>query len=502
MYDYIFFTDVTDTVLSQKAIGAYKVASALREHNYKCLVVDHLHTWTVDDLKTVIDKSVNSNTKAIGISTTFLMNSNVENTSNSSLHYNILSADQSIFPQGKDFENEILLYIKQKNSAVKIIAGGTKTHLNLSNKNVDYAVIGYAETAILNIDKHLTFGTPIPNSSKNIWGVIVVKTQQDNEYNFVDSTIHWEKTDIVNAQVLPFEIARGCIFKCKFCSYPLNGKKNLDFVRDSKRLQHELQDNYDRFGIHDYWILDDTFNDNEYKLNLLLNAIQSLNFLPSFWAYTRLDLLTTKQHIKKLYDIGLRSVYFGIETLNPETGRLIGKGYNRERQIETIQEIRNHYPDVSMHGSFIIGLPNESTESVTDTFEKCMNQTIPLHSWTFKELRLSKPDKVPWSSDLDLNYSKYGYTQLPTPDNSVTINWQNQYMNNSEALGLANQFRDQSNSNIHMNVTGQTAWALKNYGYPQDYLLNLPFSKVNWYQITQDKKKFIKDYKQQFLSII
>jgi radical SAM superfamily enzyme YgiQ (UPF0313 family) len=31
------------------------------------------------------------------------------------------------------------------------------------------------------------------------------------------------------AKVLPIEIARGCIFKCKFCSYPLNGKQNLDF---------------------------------------------------------------------------------------------------------------------------------------------------------------------------------------------------------------------------------------------------------------------------------
>jgi hypothetical protein len=345
-------------------------------------------------------------------------------------------------------------------------------------------------------------GSPIPNATKNIWGVTVIKNQVASDYDFKNSNFQWASTDVINTRVLPIEIARGCIFKCKFCSYPMNGKNNLDFVRDAELIRNELQRNYDHFGVLDYSILDDTFNDNEYKLNLMLEAVQKLNFQPVFWAYTRLDLLTTKQHVNKLYDIGLRSFYFGIETMNPKTGRIIGKGFDRNRQIETIQDISSRYPDVAMHGSFIIGLPEESKESVIETFEKCFNQEIPLHSWLFKALRLYKPSMSAWSSDLDINYLKYGYKLLPTPEDSAMINWQNSFMDCFEAADLAKQFHDLSMNSNHMMASGTTVWPLKNYGYSQEYLHNLGVKDINWHQITQDKENFVTTYKQQLLSII
>lgn len=502
MYDYIFFTDVTDTVLTQKAIGAYKVANILRQQGRRCLVIDHLHSWSIEEFKQLVDLCVDENTKAIGISTSFLMNSNTQPQDDGSVRYSQFSANTSVFPQGKEFENTALEYVKSKNPAIKVIAGGVNVHNNISNKNINFVVIGYAETAILDIDRHLEHSDPIPNAIKNVWGITVIKNQVADNYDFKNSRFQWENTDTVNARVLPIEIARGCIFKCKFCSYPLNGKNNLDFVRSAELLREELQRNYDQFGIKYYSILDDTFNDNEHKLNLMLEAVNKLSFQPIFWAYTRLDLLTTKQHVNKLYDIGLRSFYFGIESMNPETGRIVGKGFDRNRQIETIQDIRSRYPDVAMHGSFIIGLPKESKESVIDTFEKCLSQDIPLHSWLFKGLRLYKPSMAAWSSELDLNYQKYGYEQLPTPEDSAMINWRNSYMDCFEANDLAKEFHDRSQNSDHMMASGTTVWPLKNYGYSQEYLHNLVARDINWHQITQDKEKFVTAYKQKLLSMI
>ena len=63
MYDFVIFTDVTDTVLAYKAIGAYKCAYILRENGYTVLVVDHLHTFNQEEFQKVIDKSVGTNTK-------------------------------------------------------------------------------------------------------------------------------------------------------------------------------------------------------------------------------------------------------------------------------------------------------------------------------------------------------------------------------------------------------------------------------------------------------
>jgi hypothetical protein len=52
--DAIIFTDVVDTVTIYKAIGAYKIANTLRQQGYTCLVVDHLHSFTLEEAKKVI----------------------------------------------------------------------------------------------------------------------------------------------------------------------------------------------------------------------------------------------------------------------------------------------------------------------------------------------------------------------------------------------------------------------------------------------------------------
>ena len=81
---------------------------------------------------------------------------------------------------------------------------------------------------------------------------------------------HDDDVHLLPGEGVPVEFARGCIFKCKFCSYPMNGKQNLDFVKDPELLYQELSDNYKNFGIKHYMIVDDTFNDHKEKLESIL----------------------------------------------------------------------------------------------------------------------------------------------------------------------------------------------------------------------------------------
>jgi radical SAM superfamily enzyme YgiQ (UPF0313 family) len=208
----------------------------------------------------------------------------------------------------------------------------------------------------------------------------------------------------------------------------LTGKKKFDFIKNSDLLSQELLDNWEKYQVSDYYVLDDTFNDNEYKLNLLLTAVKKLPFRPNFWSYTRLDLLTTRNHVDLLYEIGLRSMYFGIETLNPTTAKIIGKGFDRERQIDTVRYIRDRYPDIRMHGSFIIGLPQESIESVTDTFNRCFDQDIPLHTYRFHQLIIKRPQYKSWSSEIERDFEKFGYLDLSENKQSKFVNWKNKFM--------------------------------------------------------------------------
>ena len=496
MYDAVIFTDVTDTVTIYKAIGAYKIANTLRQQGYNCLVVDHLHAFTLEELKQVINKSVSINTLFVGFSTTFFNSTvNSVNIDGSVTYRPTLSG---VIPQGIDFQNELIHYIKTINYNCKIVVGGTKAHANINDKNIDYSIIGYGEVSILSLANHLKSNTPILNSYKNLHGVTIVDNRTNEGFDFVNSRFEWQDLDVGPASVLPLEISRGCIFKCKFCSYPLNGKQNLDFIRHTDILYEELQSSYDKYKVENFYILDDTFNDNEYKLDVLLQAIKRLSFQPKFWAYTRLDLIAQNNSlIDKLYDIGLRGIYFGIETLNKRTGLIIGKGFDRDKQINTITKIRNRFDNkVLMHGSFILGLPEEPIDSMRHTFNQLMDESIPLHTFIFHGLRLSKSESVPFNSELGKNFKDYGYTEINNDANSTTVNWRNEHLDHTMAIGLANEFNGAAQNSNRLYIPGQLGFSLKNLGYSDDYISNTKYKELDWTQITIRKELYIAKYKE------
>jgi len=496
MYDVIIFTENTDPMQIAIPLGGFKVASVLRKNGFSTLVVNHLSTYSMIEIKNLIDLVVNAETKVIGFSTTFLRFVDT----NTSL-YTKTNLD-TVFPQGKAFEDEVINYIKYKNDNIKIIVGGTKTSATYYNTNIDYVFLGYSETSIIDLMNHLTIQLPLPNSIVNQHGITVIDDRKALSYKFTEDKMIWEKTDIVNHKLLPIEIGRGCIFKCKFCSYPLNGKKNLDFIKNSEIIYEELLENYTKFGIVHYFIVDDTFNDHIIKLKAIEAAVARLPFQPKFWCYTRLDLLcTNKDMVDVMYNIGVRAMYFGIETLNLQTGRTIGKGYDRVKQIAMIQYIKDRYPDVAMHGSFIAGLPNESVESIKQTCFQLANGEIPLDSWMIRPFLLFKPEANSFMSELDANYENYGYNIEATVENLLL--WKNEHLSIKEASDLSTECITHSRNSEYFRVPGHDSFELINFGYNFETTSKTPFNRFR-YDIVMEKDvpKFIETYKTELLSIL
>jgi hypothetical protein len=191
MYDFIFFTDLTDTVYVSKTIGAYKCAHVLREQGYNCLVVDHLHSFTKDEFNQLLDCVISKSTIAVGFSTTFVKNSNVLPNSDGSLAFTEIDANV-FFPQGKEFEDWAISKIKKKNIDCKIIVGGTKVHVNYQNKNADYAIIGFSESSIVNLANHLLKSSALTNFKKNLWGIVVIDDRFAPSYDFKNSKFNWD----------------------------------------------------------------------------------------------------------------------------------------------------------------------------------------------------------------------------------------------------------------------------------------------------------------------
>lgn len=503
-YQIVLFTDFPNTVLTVKPLGAYKIASSLREAGYSCLVIDNLSVWSADDMVTLLNHVISDKTLFVGFSSTFLKaedNIKLRKVTQPLVHHDY-DPNSAFYPQGTDYENRMIAVIKKQNPNCKILLGGHKIHETCTNRNINIIVRGLAELSIVNVANSLYNNLPIEDSYKNLYGIIVVFREQEKEYDFANSPMHWEDTDILNYRILPFEPTRGCIFNCKFCSYPQRGKKTLDYVLNDEIIYNELKNNYDRYGITTYQLMDDTFNDSDQKLDRILNVIKQLNFQPVFWAYNRLDLLATRPHrVQVMFDIGIRAVSFGIETLKRETGLFVGKGFDAKKQIETVKDIRRKYGNnFLMHGLFMIGLPEESLQEVQHTVDLIQSQEFPLHSAHFETLVIKKSPLDFSSSDFDKNWHKYGYEDMGS-EGSKLINWRNKLMTVYEADILQQEIVKIMQGNNTFHIPGQTAWSLMNYpNFDMERIQSTKNAEVPWDEVTAAKNQFFVEYKKQLFS--
>lgn len=503
MYNAIIFSDVTDPIVTTLSLGPYKCAHVLRQAGYTCLVVNHLGSWSQQELCDLLDHAVGEETYMVGFSTTFL---NLITYDEQGIPLGTQDIGQStVFPQGIEFEHNIIAYLRRLNPRIRTMVGGTKTGPNYSNRNIDYVLLGYSEISVVNLMRHLHVGEPLNKAVRNVWGRWIIDDRFAKDYDFPSCTMQWLPEDVVNHQVLPIEIARGCIFRCKFCAYPMNGKQQLDFVRTPDVLQAELTENYHRYGISHYIIVDDTFNDHTEKLESLLSMVQRLDFKPVFWGYHRLDLICTRpETLDLLYRIGVRSMYFGIETLNLPTGRTIGKGFDRQRQIDMMRHMKQHYPDISQHGSFIVGLPHEPVDSIQRTYDQIMSGYIPLDSWVFHGLRIHLPEDNAFNSEITQSPERFGYQNLGmAPGNAGVINWRNEYLDSDTALKMAKEFMSASQTAAHHHVSGHLAMHLATMGLDFDQTRNTSFGSMNWHELrTQIKPTFEQVYRNKLISIV
>jgi len=508
MYNAIFFTEVTqeDHNGVDIPLGAFKVASCLRQKDYNVLVVNHYSKWTFEELKDLLNLVVNQETKLVGFSTTFLKQIakpfGIVKRKKPVVELQWHSRDL-IHPE-ESLEEPIVSYIKSINPNIKFCVGGAIVHPNFKNKLIDYAFIGYSETAIVNLMNHLSNGEELRHSYKNIYGVNIIDDRLAPDYDFVNDTMVWEDTDIVNHKVLPLELGRGCIFNCSFCSFPLRGKKNLDYLRHKEIIKNELLYMYEKYGIKHYRIVDDTFNDHNDKLLAFRDIVKSLPFQPYFWAYIRLDLLTTRpETIDLLYDIGIRSMYFGIETMNEKTGRSIGKGFSRDRQNQTISLIKEKYPDIVLHGSLIVGFTEDTPENIKNTFERLKNREVKLDTWELRTLILFKNDQTAFKSDFEEDPEAHGFYDIFDNTGKQWNSWKNKNWTFEEARNLAQSLMFHSYNLPHFMIRGEQQFGYVNYGYELSELVKTPRHKWNFDKVkNEDNPKFIDNYKRILLKLI
>lgn len=419
-----------------RPLGPYRLRTALAKQGFRAEVIDYAWALREDELLTVLQQYISKDTLILGISNIWFTT----------------SAEKDNKELNRWFTAKFFQTVKSQWPWVKIVIGGTKTALvqgaELLKSPADWWLSGFADIGVPELLKYLSGAD---NDLK-------FRTDKDGT-NIVDCNLHYrvENMDDLetvlepNDRFLPFqpvslEVSRGCIFTCSFCTHPFLGKKSFEYIRSPENLAAELKRNYELFGTTRYIITDDTFNDSMEKLERVARAID-ISKIPNFEfvSYIRAELLVTKpEMIPMLKHLNCKGAFIGLESLNKEARRIIGKGMDAERVMATLEEFKSK-TNVKMFASMIVGLPGDSLDDAYSWYERFKREKL-FGEWGFQTLGMTFDEFGQGDSIFSKDPAKFGYTVSKNEQGGPrSYNWTSSMgYTNADASRAANDINSQS----------------------------------------------------------
>lgn len=162
--------------------------------------------------------------------------------------------------------------------------------------------------------------------------------------------------------------ARGCPFDCAFCYRPVFGR--LYRRRSPENIVRELEQLTDRFGARHFRFVDDTFVVHKQWVAELSALIRQRLPGLSFDVLSRSDLMTDEL-AEALAGMGVRRIYFGMESGSDEVLRHMHKGIRAEESVRAAETVRRH--GMEFLSWIMLGYPGEEKKDVYATRDMLVN---------------------------------------------------------------------------------------------------------------------------------
>lgn len=380
----------SSTYTGPRVCGAYRIATHIRQLGWDVEVVDFISFWTLSELKELTRTRVDHNTKFIGVGLVFIDT--------------VLPVLESYF-----------IWVRSTYPHIKIIAGHGTMTASFINKHIHYHIRGFGEHAVSALLHYLFSNGPAPKFCFPYTNVIDSNTFYP-AFPMPELYVGYEARDFIGEnEWLTVETGRGCIFSCAYCSFPVIGVRG-DYSRSASDFKQQLQTTYDIYGVSNYAIADETFNDRPDKISKFADVVESLEFKPRFTAYIRPDLLIRRpQDREQLLRMNVLAHFYGIETMNTPTGKAVGKGMPSEELKAGLLDVRRYF---ETHGEYyrttmsvIYGLPYETLDTISDAEQWFINNWQQQCVLVYP-LRINK-STAGVESKISANLAKYGYTEIP-----------------------------------------------------------------------------------------
>jgi len=417
-----------------RTLGAYRIAHVLREHNWDVEVIDFVIHWNLEQLTELAKSRITTDTKFIGFS--------------------------HMFSEWSDTLETFCFWLKKEYPWITLISGGG-TNPFFESAVIDYYIQGFGEIAIIELLSYLFSNGKRPKFDANVSNKKIIPANQFYPaFPMKQLMVKYEDRDFIDShEWLGIEFARGCIFSCAYCNFPVLGVKG-DYTRDSADAELQLRDAYDRFGVTNYIVSDETFNDRTDKISKFADVVENLNFTPWFSGFVRADLLVSRpQDREEMSRMNFLGHFYGVETFNKETGQIVGKGMDPDRLKAGLIDVRNYFENHNRKMyrgtiAIVVGLPKESIDSVNSTIDwlswNWQGQSALLFTFEIPNHKLDKKSKIA------IDHTKYGYVEMTAEERHVydslyqsnflkamytTLIWKNDHMNVYEADRIVRKFR-------------------------------------------------------------
>jgi hopanoid biosynthesis associated radical SAM protein HpnJ len=155
---------------------------------------------------------------------------------------------------------------------------------------------------------------------------------------------------------------RGCKSRCTFCLWPQTIGGHRYRTRSPDHVVQEIALAQRYFPqVKEFFFDDDTFTDDTERAKEIARGLRNLGVTWSCNAKANVPYET----LKVLKENGLRLFVVGYESGNQEILNNIKKGVRLERAYRFTEDC--HKLGIAIHGTFIVGLPGETKETIEQT---------------------------------------------------------------------------------------------------------------------------------------
>lgn len=175
-------------------------------------------------------------------------------------------------------------------------------------------------------------------------------------------------------QFLPHvEVGRGCPYSCTFCSTALMWEKDFR-VKSPKRILDEMNLLYREHGFKDFDFIHDNFTTSKKFVLEFCGYMETHNTDGLTWnCSSRTDCIDVPR-LELMHRVGLRGLFFGIESGSERMQKVIRKGLRFER-FEPIL-LRANELGLNATTAFILGFPEETADDMDQSVLKALHYRL------------------------------------------------------------------------------------------------------------------------------